>query len=132
MVKADGLAAGKGVVIAEERDEAVGALERALVAGQFGEAGSTVVVEEHLSGREVSAFALADGATALPLGFAQDFKRVGDDDTGPNTGGMGAYSPVPFVDDAIAERDPDRDPRAHRPRAGRGGHPLSRASCTRA
>ena len=104
VVKADGLAAGKGVVITEERDEAVRALERALVEGEFGDAGSTVLVEEHLTGREVSAFALADGRTALPLAFAQDFKRVGDDDAGPNTGGMGAYSPVPFVDDATAER----------------------------
>jgi phosphoribosylamine---glycine ligase len=104
VVKADGLAAGKGVVITEERDEAVRALERALVEGEFGEAGSTVLVEEHLTGREVSAFALADGTTALPLAFAQDFKRAGDDDAGQNTGGMGAYSPVPFVDDATAER----------------------------
>jgi phosphoribosylamine--glycine ligase len=104
VVKVDGLAAGKGVVITEERDEAVRAVQLALVQGEFGDAGSTVVVEEHLSGREVSAFALADGATALPLGFAQDFKRVDDDDAGPNTGGMGAYSPVPFVDAAIAER----------------------------
>jgi phosphoribosylamine--glycine ligase len=91
-------------VITQERDEAVGALERALLEEEFGEAGSTVVIEEHLAGREVSAFALADGATAATLGFAQDFKRIGDHDTGPNTGGMGAYSPVPFVDDAMAER----------------------------
>ena len=104
VVKADGLAAGKGVVITEERDEAVRALERALVEEEFGDAGSTVLVEEHLTGRDVSAFALADGRKALPLAFAQDFKRVGDDDAGPNTGGMGAYSPVPFVDDATAER----------------------------
>ena len=93
VVKVDGLAAGKGVVVTEERDEAVRALELALVHREFGDAGSTVVVEEHLSGREVSAFALADGTTALPLGFAQDFKRVDDDEAGPNTGGMGAYSP---------------------------------------
>jgi phosphoribosylamine--glycine ligase len=104
VVKADGLAAGKGVVITDERDEAVLALERALVDGEFGDAGSTVVVEEHLSGREVSAFALADGSTALPMGFAQDFKRIGDDDAGPNTGGMGAYSPVPFLDEAMTDR----------------------------
>jgi phosphoribosylamine--glycine ligase len=104
VVKVDGLAAGKGVVVTEERDEAVWALELALVHREFGDAGSTVVVEEHLSGREVSAFALADGTTALPLGFAQDFKRVDDDEAGPNTGGMGAYSPVPFVEEAIAER----------------------------
>ncbi|HKI29250.1 MAG TPA: phosphoribosylamine--glycine ligase [Actinomycetota bacterium] len=104
VVKVDGLAAGKGVVVTEERNEAVRAVQLALAPGEFGDAGSTVVVEEHLSGREVSAFALADGATALPLGFAQDFKRVDDDDAGANTGGMGAYSPVPFVDEAIAER----------------------------
>ncbi len=104
VVKADGLAAGKGVVITEERAEAVRALERALVDRAFGDAGSAVVVEEHLSGREVSAFALADGETTLPLALAQDFKRVGDDDAGPNTGGMGAYSPVPFVDEASADR----------------------------
>jgi phosphoribosylamine--glycine ligase len=104
VVKVDGLAAGKGVVVTEEREEAVRTLELALVRGEFGDAGSRVVVEEHLSGREVSAFALADGATALPLGFAEDFKRVGDGDAGPNTGGMGAYSPVPFVDQGIAER----------------------------
>jgi phosphoribosylamine---glycine ligase len=104
VVKVDGLAAGKGVLVTEERDEAVRALELALVRGVFGDAGSTVVVEEHLSGREVSAFALADGATALTLGFAQDFKRVDDDDVGPNTGGMGAYAPVPFVEEAVAER----------------------------
>ena len=104
VVKADGLAAGKGVVITEDREEAVGAIERSLVEGAFGEAGSTVVVEEHLEGREVSAFALSDGATAVPLAFAQDFKRAGDDDAGPNTGGMGAYTPVPFVDAETAER----------------------------
>jgi phosphoribosylamine--glycine ligase len=104
VVKVDGLAAGKGVLVTEERDEAVRALELALVRGVFGDAGSTVVVEEHLSGREVSAFALADGATALTLGFAQDFKRIDDDDVGPNTGGMGAYAPVPFVEEAVAER----------------------------
>ena len=104
VVKADGLAAGKGVVITEDRAEAVRAIERALVEDAFGEAGSTLVVEEHLDGREVSAFALADGSTAIPLAFAQDFKRVGDDDSGPNTGGMGAYTPVPLVDAATAER----------------------------
>jgi phosphoribosylamine--glycine ligase len=104
VVKADGLAAGKGVVITEDRSEAVRAIERSLVEDAFGDAGSTVVVEEHLRGREVSAFALADGSTAVPLGFAQDFKRVDDDDAGPNTGGMGAYAPVPFVNDATADR----------------------------
>jgi phosphoribosylamine--glycine ligase len=103
VVKADGLAAGKGVVIAEDRDRALAALAAALRDGVFGEAGSTVLIEEFLTGREVSAFALSDGRDVLPIGFAQDFKRAGDGDEGPNTGGMGAYSPVPFVDDANAE-----------------------------
>ncbi len=104
VVKADGLAAGKGVVIARERRAAVEALEDCLVRGAFGEAGSTVLVEEHLTGREVSAFALTDGRGSVPLAMAQDFKRIGDGDAGPNTGGMGAYSPVPFVDARTAER----------------------------
>lgn len=103
VIKADGLAAGKGVAIVDERGEAVQALEACLLDGAFGRAGTTVVVEEHLSGREVSAFALADGRTVLPLTMAQDFKRVGDGDSGPNTGGMGAYSPVPFLDGAAQE-----------------------------
>jgi phosphoribosylamine--glycine ligase len=104
VVKVDGLAAGKGVVIAETGEEARGALEAALVDRAFGEAGSRVVIEEFLRGREVSAFALSDGRDMLPLALAQDFKRARDGDTGPNTGGMGAYSPAPFVDDATAER----------------------------
>jgi phosphoribosylamine---glycine ligase len=104
VVKADGLAAGKGVVIAERREDAVAALSAALEEQVFGSAGSTVLIEEYLEGREVSAFALSDGRDILPLAFAQDFKRVGEADTGPNTGGMGAYSPVPFVDDATADR----------------------------
>ena len=103
VVKADGLAAGKGVVIAEDRGEAVEALDACLVRGAFGEAGMTALVEEHLSGREVSAFALTDGRRTVPLAMAQDSKRVGDGDAGPNTGGMGAYSPVPFVDEVTAE-----------------------------
>jgi phosphoribosylamine--glycine ligase len=104
VVKADGLAAGKGVVIAEDRDRAVRAIEAALEEHAFGDAGTTVLIEEFLTGREVSAFALSDGRDVLPLGLAQDFKRLGDADAGPNTGGMGAYSPVPFVDDATARR----------------------------
>jgi len=104
VVKADGLAAGKGVVIAEDRERAVEVLEAALEDHVFGVAGSTVLIEEHLTGREVSAFGLSDGRDVLPLGFAQDFKRVGDGDAGPNTGGMGAYSPVPFVDEQMADR----------------------------
>ena len=103
VVKADGLAAGKGVVVADSAAEAAQAVE-ACLGGGFGEAGSTVVIEERLSGPEVSAFALSDGREVVPLAMAQDFKRIGDGDAGPNTGGMGAYSPVPFVDDRAAER----------------------------
>ncbi len=104
VVKAEGLAAGKGVTVATTRDEAVAALRATLVDGAFGEAGRRVLVEEFLEGREVSALALTDGETVVPLAFAQDFKRVGDGDAGPNTGGMGAYSPVPFVDPDTAKR----------------------------
>lgn len=104
VVKADGLAAGKGVTVAEDRKAAVAALEASLVERAFGDAGSRVLVEEFLSGREVSAFALTDGRDVLPLVMAQDFKRVGDGDSGPNTGGMGACCPVPFVDEATASR----------------------------
>ena len=104
VVKADGLAAGKGVVVAETRDEAAEAVEAALGRGAFGDAGASVVIEERLDGPEVSAFALTDGRRVVPLGFAQDAKRIGDGDSGPNTGGMGAYSPVPIVDATTAER----------------------------
>jgi phosphoribosylamine--glycine ligase len=104
VIKADGLAAGKGVVIAETREVAVAALRDALEGGVFGDAGSNVLIEEHLSGREVSAFALTDGREVLPLLFAQDNKRVGEGDTGPNTGGMGAVSPVAWLDDVTAKR----------------------------
>ena len=100
VVKADGLAAGKGVVVAETVDEACDAVD-ALVAG-FGDAAAELVVEECLIGEEASFFALVDGVTALPLAAAQDHKRVGEGDTGPNTGGMGAYSPAPVVDAAAA------------------------------
>jgi phosphoribosylamine--glycine ligase len=97
VVKADGLAAGKGVTVASDRSQAVVALEDALVRAAFGEAGTTVLVEEVLEGPEVSAFALCDANTLIPFELSRDFKRVGDGDTGPNTGGMGAYSPVPSV-----------------------------------
>ena len=100
VVKADGLAAGKGVVVADTATEAVDAVEGCLGGGAFGDAGERVVIEERLSGPEVSAFALTDGRTVLPLAMAQDFKRVGDGDAGPNTGGMGAFSPVPSAEDA--------------------------------
>jgi len=99
VVKADGLAAGKGVTVAETRAEAERALRACLVDRAFGKSGERVLVEEFVAGREVSALALTDGRTVLPLTLAQDHKRVGDGDTGPNTGGMGAYSPVPFVEE---------------------------------
>ncbi|MBZ9646493.1 MULTISPECIES: phosphoribosylamine--glycine ligase [Sphingomonadaceae] len=93
VIKADGLAAGKGVIIAETRDEAVEALDT-MFSGAFGAAGEEVVLEEFMTGEEASFFALTDGSAILPFGSAQDHKRVGDGDTGPNTGGMGAYSPA--------------------------------------
>ncbi|HUO80554.1 MAG TPA: phosphoribosylamine--glycine ligase [Steroidobacteraceae bacterium] len=96
VVKADGLAAGKGVVIAATHAEACAAIE-AMFAGSFGSAGDTVVVEEFLPGEEASFIVVVDGARALPLATSQDHKRVGDGDQGPNTGGMGAYSPAPVV-----------------------------------
>ncbi|MBT5051234.1 MAG: phosphoribosylamine--glycine ligase, partial [Rhodospirillaceae bacterium] len=101
VVKADGLAAGKGVIIAETMEQADTAVEDMLEGGAFGNAGAEVVIEEFLAGEEASFFALCDGETALPLVSAQDHKRVGDGDTGPNTGGMGAYSPAPIVTDAM-------------------------------
>ena len=95
VVKADGLAAGKGVVIAETLAEAAAAIDSMMADRIFGEAGAELVIEEFLEGEELSFFALVDGKTALPLASAQDHKRAGDGDTGPNTGGMGAYSPAP-------------------------------------
>jgi phosphoribosylamine---glycine ligase len=99
VIKADGLAAGKGVTVAPDRAGASAALKASLVDHAFGDAGARVLVEEFLEGPEVSAFALTDGRDVLPLCLAQDFKRVGEGDSGPNTGGMGAYSPLAFVDD---------------------------------
>jgi phosphoribosylamine--glycine ligase len=96
VVKADGLAAGKGVVVAQTLAEAEDAIAM-MFDGAFGAAGAEVVIEEFLSGREISFFALSDGDTAIALASAQDHKRVFDHDQGPNTGGMGAYSPTPFV-----------------------------------
>jgi phosphoribosylamine--glycine ligase len=100
VVKADGLAAGKGVVVATTVAEAEAAVTD-ILGGAFGSAGAEVVIEEFLDGEEASVFALVDGTRALPLASAQDHKRVGDGDTGPNTGGMGAYSPAPIVSDAM-------------------------------
>ena len=97
VVKADGLAAGKGVTVAFSVEEAHAAIDDALVSRRFGAAGAEIVVEEFLEGEEASFFAIIDGETALPLASAQDHKAVGEGDTGPNTGGMGAYSPAPVV-----------------------------------
>lgn len=101
VVKADGLAAGKGVVICATREEALREAKDMLEGGAFGAAGKEIVVEEFLEGEEVSYFALSDGLTILPLTSAQDHKRVGDNDTGPNTGGMGAYSPAHFMTEEL-------------------------------
>jgi len=101
VVKADGLAAGKGVTVARTLDEALNAVEDALVEEKFGAAGAEVVIEEFMEGEEVSVFALCDGETALPLAAAQDHKAAFDGDEGPNTGGMGAYSPPPVMTDAL-------------------------------
>ena len=96
VVKADGLAAGKGVVIAETREEAEAAIHD-MIGGSFGGAGASLVLEAFLSGEEASLFAITDGTAIVPFGSAQDHKRVGESDTGPNTGGMGAYSPAPVL-----------------------------------
>lgn len=103
VLKTDGLAAGKGVIIAETIEEAITAATDMLSGESFGDAGTQLVIEEFMDGEELSYFALADGETYLPLTSAQDHKRVGDGDVGPNTGGMGAYSPAHFIDDALEE-----------------------------
>ncbi|HJP66396.1 MAG TPA: phosphoribosylamine--glycine ligase [Actinomycetota bacterium] len=107
VIKADGLAAGKGVTVTDDRAEALRALEECLVHGAFGDAGRTVLVEEYLEGVEVSAMALTDGRTVAPLALAHDYKRALDEDQGPNTGGMGAHSPLPFVDAETEQRIAD-------------------------
>jgi len=103
VVKADGLAAGKGVVVAMDIATAHAAIDD-MLGGQFGAAGAEVVIEEFMEGEEASFFLLCDGTTVLPVGTAQDHKRAFDGDTGPNTGGMGAYSPAPVLTDAIAAK----------------------------
>jgi phosphoribosylamine--glycine ligase len=104
VVKTDGLAAGKGAIVCASLDEADRAVALCLEDGAFGDAGRTVVVEEFMTGEEVSFFALSDGVSALPFGAAQDHKTVWDGDRGPNTGGMGAYSPAPVFDTEVQER----------------------------
>jgi phosphoribosylamine---glycine ligase len=104
VVKADGLAAGKGVVVARSTEEALDAVGRAMRKKEFGEAGSTVVIEEVLPGEEASFHVISDGERAVSMAPAQDHKRVGDGDTGPNTGGMGAYAPAPIVTPEVCAR----------------------------
>jgi phosphoribosylamine--glycine ligase len=107
VVKADGLAAGKGVIVAMTETDALSAIDD-ILGGAFGSAGAEVVIEEFMDGEEASLFVLTDGTTALPVGTAQDHKRVGDGDTGPNTGGMGAYSPAPVLTSAIERQAMDQ------------------------
>jgi phosphoribosylamine--glycine ligase len=106
VVKADGLAAGKGVTVAPDLETATAAVDD-IFSGAFGAAGTSLVVEEFMAGEEASLFVLCDGKTALPIGTAQDHKRAGEGDTGPNTGGMGAYSPAPVVTDDVLARAMD-------------------------
>jgi phosphoribosylamine--glycine ligase len=101
VTKTDGLAAGKGVLVTDSLDEAIADVRAKLAGESFGDAGRTVVIEEGMTGPELSILAISDGTRAVALAPAQDFKRVGDGDVGPNTGGMGAYSPVPGVDDDV-------------------------------
>jgi phosphoribosylamine--glycine ligase len=108
VLKADGLAAGKGVVIAQSTDEALAAFHSMLKDRQFGEAGSKVVIEQFLDGIELSVFVLTDGSNYVLLPEAKDYKRIGEGDTGLNTGGMGAISPVPFADGAFMKKVTER------------------------
>ena len=108
VIKADGLAAGKGVIVAMTLEEAEAAVRDMLAGNAFGDAGSRVVIEEFLEGEEASFIVMVDGANVLPMATSQDHKRVGDADTGPNTGGMGAYSPAPVVTDEVHQRVMDQ------------------------
>ena len=103
VVKADGLAAGKGVIVCTNTGEAISAIDKMLIEKSFGSAGSKIILEERIDGVEASYIALSDGNTAIPMATSQDHKRIYDDDHGPNTGGMGAYSPTPMIDDSLAE-----------------------------
>jgi phosphoribosylamine--glycine ligase len=104
VVKADGLAAGKGVIVCDNREQALDAVERIAIKKEFGDAGQQLIIEERLHGQEASVMALTDGHTLLTLPACQDHKRAHDGDTGPNTGGMGAYCPTPLVTDKLLER----------------------------
>jgi phosphoribosylamine--glycine ligase len=124
VVKADGLAAGKGVVIAETVEDAVAAVD-AVFGGAFGDAGASVVIEEFMHGEEASFFVLVHGETCLAIGTAQDHKRIGEGDTGPNTGGMGAYSPAPVMTDAVIAAAMERIVRPTMAEMVRRGMPYS-------
>ena len=104
VVKADGLAAGKGVIVCNSNDEAISAIHTILVKKTFGDAGNKIIIEERIDGIEASYIALSDGDVALPMASSQDHKRIFDDDEGPNTGGMGAYSPTPIVTTDLAKK----------------------------
>lgn len=104
VVKADGLAAGKGVIVCNGKDEAISAIQTILVKKTFSDAGDRIIIEERIDGIEASYIALSDGQMAIPMASSQDHKRIFDDDRGPNTGGMGAYSPTPIVDDILAKK----------------------------
>ena len=122
VVKADGLAAGKGVIVAETVEQALAAIDD-MFGGEFGAAGAEVVIEEFMEGEEASFFVLCDGETVLPIGTAQDHKRVGEGDTGPNTGGMGAYSPAPVMTDAVTQKALDEIVRPTMAEMARRGAP---------
>ena len=104
VIKVDGLAAGKGVIMCDDKDEAFSAIDKILIDKTFGDAGSKIIIEECIDGIEVSYIALCDGNVGIPMATSQDHKRIFDDDKGPNTGGMGAYSPTPVVDTELAKK----------------------------
>ena len=104
VVKADGLAAGKGVIVCNSNEEALSAIQTILVKKTFGDAGNRIIIEEKIDGIEASFIALSDGEIAIPMASSQDHKRIFDDDKGPNTGGMGAYSPTPIIDDVLTKQ----------------------------
>ena len=125
VVKADGLAAGKGVLVTEDRSEAQAWVDRCLDGG-FGAAGNTVVIEDFLDGPELSVFAICDGTSALPLAPARDYKRLSDGDAGPNTGGMGCYSPVDDLPEGIVQSTLSRRHQSGARNPGGGRNPLYR------
>ncbi len=104
VVKADGLAAGKGVIVCDNSEETIRAIDKMLVEKSFGVAGSKIILEERIDGIEASYIALSDGSIAIPMATSQDHKRIYDNDKGPNTGGMGAYSPTPVINDSMSEK----------------------------